>query len=215
LPSSPGATPDDVRMERWGKFLGYPVVLMEKMDGANVCLTNEQVFARSHSGPATGRQFNELKAYHANVRHLIPEGYSIFAEWCYAVHSIEYVGDEFPRLFIIGARHDERGTWTDWQYLYQWAGRLNCAVAPLMQVGVFDTGDELRDRVIYYASTRSHWGPRVEGVVVRPLQAFDNEFFATLVGKHVNAEFKAGEKLSASDPLWQPGKLPVTGVLPV
>lgn len=207
LPFSPGATPDDERMENLTLLLGSPVVLMEKMDGANVCLTNDTVYARSHSGPAKGRMFDELKAYHATIRHLIPPGCSVFAEWCAAVHSIEYFSEHFPRLFIIGARDDEHNTWTDWHHLYGWAGMLGCQVVPLNRIGVFQSVDDLRKAVEYHASERSSWGPRCEGVVVRIEQAFDDKFFPEVVAKYVNKGFKAGDALDGDKLQWQPGRI--------
>jgi hypothetical protein len=209
LPFSPGATPDDERLADVRNLLGYPVVLMEKMDGANVCLTSETVYARTHSGPATGRQFNELKAHHAAVRHLIPPRVSIFAEWCYAIHTVEYRGDEFPRLFVIGVRDDEHATWAGLPYLYHWGGRLGCVGAPLMDVQSFETILELEGHVIECAGRRSHWGDRVEGVVVRPLGSVADDLFGSHVAKYVNEDFKPGTSLPKStDFLWQPGRIP-------
>lgn len=213
LPFSPGATSDDERLSRVRNLLGCPVVLMEKMDGANVCLTSETVYARSHSGTATGRMFDELKAHHAQVRHLIPPGFSVFAEWCAAVHTVEYEdqpGCVFPRLFVIGAREDvpeDEDRWMPWETLYQWAGRLGCFVAPKIEVGVFSTEGGLRQAVERAARQQSRWGPRREGVVVRVLEEFDDDDFGICVAKYVNEGFEAGEQLSASDPVWQPGRI--------
>ena len=210
LPFSPGATPDDERVPDLRDFLGHPVVLTEKIDGSNVCLTSETVYARSHSGAATGRMFDELKAHHAAVRHLIPEGWSIFAEWCAAVHTVEYQDREecpFPRLFVIGARDDEGGVWGSWETLYQWAGRLGCHAAPKIHVDVFDVEARLRKTVEIHAKAPSFWGPRREGVVVRVLDAFKDDVFGMCVAKYVNAGFKAGEQLGAGNLVWQPGRI--------
>jgi hypothetical protein len=209
LPFSPGATPDDVRVPNLRDFLGYPVVLTEKMDGANVCLTSETVYARSHSGPASGRMFDELKAHHAMVRHLIPEGISVFAEWCKAVHSIEYTAENFPRLFIIGVRDDKYDQWMDWEYNFLWAGRLGAAPVPKIRAYQFDTERALQEAVIEAAESSSDWGaPQREGIVVRPTQGVACSLWGTHVAKYVNADFKAGQKLGAGDMLWQPGRIP-------
>jgi len=168
---SPGATSDDERVADVREFLGHPVVLSEKMDGANVCLTSDTVYARSHSGPASGRMFDELKAHHATVRHLIPEGISVFAEWCKAVHTIEYTAENFPRLFVIAVREDEYDEWMDWEYTFLWAGRLGAAPVPKVRVYQFDTARALEETVVKTAQLPSPWGAsRREGIVVRPTQ---------------------------------------------
>ena len=52
LPFSPGATKSDKKMNEADLefLLGGEVVITEKMDGSNACMTNEEVFARSHGG---------------------------------------------------------------------------------------------------------------------------------------------------------------------
>ncbi len=54
LPWSPGATRDDQRLEDVEHFLGREIVVTEKIDGANLCLTRGDVFARTHSGRRGG-----------------------------------------------------------------------------------------------------------------------------------------------------------------
>jgi hypothetical protein len=207
LPFSPGATPDDVCVPNLRDFLGYPVVLTEKMDGANVCLTGETVYARSHSGPASGRMFDELKAHHAMVRHLIPEGISVFAEWCKAVHTIEYTDDDFPRLFIIAVRDDKHSIWLSWEESWYWAGRLGVAAVPRLMLGTFEVARELELEVLTKAKEPSRYGVRREGVVVRIPEEVPDEKFGTSFAKYVNAGFKAGEKLGGEF-VWQPGQIP-------
>lgn len=209
LPFSPGATPDDERVGDMREFLGYPVVLTEKMDGANVCLTSETVYARSHSGPATGRMFDELKAYHARVRHLILPEISVFAEWCKAVHTIEYAAENFPRLFVIAVRNDHVASWLGWEYTSYWAGRLGAAPVPTIEVAQFENASQFERTVRAAAERRSCWqAPRREGVVVRPVSGVADSLFGSHFAKFVNEEFKAGEQLSAGDPIWQPGGIP-------
>jgi hypothetical protein len=208
LPFSPGATPDDVRLTNASLFLRRPVVLTEKMDGANVCLTSETVYARSHSGPASGRMFDELKAHHAMVRHLIPEGISVFAEWCKAVHSIEYTAEYFPRLFVIAVRDDRLGLWLGWEQTPYWAGRLGAMAVPTVVVFQVEQLGKLEAAIDFHARRPSVYGETREGVVVRTFDPCRDDAFGNHVAKYVNADFKAGEKISAGDLVWQPGKIP-------
>jgi len=210
LPFSPGATPDDERVGDVRSFLGRPIVISEKMDGANVCLTSETVYARSHSGPASGRMFDELKAHHATVRHLIPEGMSVFAEWCKAVHTIEYRSEDFPRLFVIGVRDDVLDLWLDWERAFYWAGRLGAAPVPKVLVAQVDHATQLENAVKAAARCASEYGaPRREGVVVRTVGACPDSQFGRSFAKYVNEGFRAGTSLGeGGDLAWQPGRIP-------
>lgn len=216
LPFSPGASPDDLRLKNAKSLLGLPVVLTEKMDGANVALTREHVYARSHSSPARGPVFDELKAYHATVRHLIPAGLTVFAEWCLAVHSIEYEGDRFPRLFVLAVRDDEKHEWFDWEYTFLWAGRLGASPVPKMRLDVFAESDALRRAVEQAAKGPSAWrGGPPEGVVVRPVSGLLGDFlFGRHVAKYVRADFRPGEALGGHGFRRQPGAVPGLSEVP-
>ena len=88
LPWSPGCTSDDRRLKAVDHLLGKVLVNTEKMDGSNLCLTRETVYARSHSGPPRHPSFDLAKSIWSEVRGLLPSGTSVFAEWCYAKHSV-------------------------------------------------------------------------------------------------------------------------------
>jgi hypothetical protein len=60
--------------------IGRQLIMTEKMDGSNVCLTRDDLFARSHSGPASHLSFDLLKAHHAAVEKNIPEHVEVFGE---------------------------------------------------------------------------------------------------------------------------------------
>ena len=53
LPFSPGATKDDKRLsgDWFSHYKGKEVVITEKLDGENSCITRYDVFARSHGAP--------------------------------------------------------------------------------------------------------------------------------------------------------------------
>lgn len=50
LPWSPGGTRDDKRLTVLDQLYGRTLVFTEKLDGSNLCLTADAVYARSHSG---------------------------------------------------------------------------------------------------------------------------------------------------------------------
>lgn len=166
----------------------------EKMDGANVCLTAEQVYARSHSGPAKGRMFDRLKGIHAETRHMIPSYLSVFCEWCMYVHTVEYTSLPSP-LLVIGVRDDDTGTWFGWRETDVFANRIGLRTVPSLDVRPIETEDALRRLVENCASFPSNFGKRSEGVVVRVSEPVADERFGKFFAKFVNEGFEPGEQL--------------------
>jgi hypothetical protein len=72
LPWSPGGTADDKMLRQVDPLLYQPLIATEKADGSNVCLEHEGCFARSHGAKPNHPSFDQLKALHASVKHLIP-----------------------------------------------------------------------------------------------------------------------------------------------
>lgn len=109
FPFSPQVVAGQAREDRvaaldWDHYLrkhGY--VVMEKMDGSNVCLTREGVYPRG-SGVLAPETFDWLKAKHAEMGHLLHSALRIYGENMYAVHSIEYKNLE--NYFYVFAVYD-------------------------------------------------------------------------------------------------------------
>lgn len=99
LPDSPSATKDDRRLDTYDHFLNVPVILTEKMDGSNVAMTDEHLFARSHNGPPSHPSFSRLKALHSVLKSQIPPNYTLYGEWCEAIHTLRYDEIDQDRLF--------------------------------------------------------------------------------------------------------------------
>jgi hypothetical protein len=72
---SPGGTRDDRRLSDFSliNFIGNRIVITEKMDGSNLCITRDEIFARSHSGAPTHPSFDLAKKMHGEIRHKIPQ----------------------------------------------------------------------------------------------------------------------------------------------
>lgn len=168
LPFSPGASSDDKIMEDedYNDLIGETLVFTEKLDGSNVCLTSDNVFSRSHSGPPTHKSFDPLKAIHANVKHSIPSGLSVFGEWCYAVHSIKYTMLQH-HLNIFGIRDDSYGEWWDWDDVELMADELGVPTVPVLLVGAIDNKEKLKFIIESFSKLSSVYGPEREGFVVR------------------------------------------------
>jgi hypothetical protein len=101
FPYSPGASKEDKIQHDVSSLIGRNLIMTEKMDGSNVCLTRNGVFARNHNGPPSHPSVDLLKAHHASIKRNIPEHVEVFGEWLYAVHSIRY--NNFPS-YLAGLR---------------------------------------------------------------------------------------------------------------
>lgn len=182
LPWSPGGTNDDKRLERAGHLVAEPLTITEKLDGSNVCLERDAVYARNHSGPPSHPSFDLLKQLHAQVRFCIPEGVQVFGEWLYAQHSIAY--HELPNyLMIFGVRHLDPDYWASWEEVEVWADELNVPTVPVVvQEKQFLSEDALREFTLRQVR------PGREGVVVRLFDEFPDDQFHMSIAKFVRAD---------------------------
>jgi len=169
-------------------FLNVPVVVTEKMDGSNLCMTKMAVFARSHNGPPTHESFNVAKSLHAQVCHSIPDGVSVFGEYVFAVHSIRY--SELPGYFLVfGVREDSTGKWWDWDATEALAGELGFPTVPVLaKSSIYETKGQLREETMikYLLINDGNWtNNKSEGYVVRLAGEFTD--FEKSVAKYVRA----------------------------
>ena len=70
LPWSPGGTRDDRRLteDYLSNFIGNRIIITEKLDGSNLCMTKDKVFARSHSGSPSHPSFDMAKKMHGEIK---------------------------------------------------------------------------------------------------------------------------------------------------
>lgn len=197
FPFSPGANKDDKILSEQDletDFINHRLVFTEKLDGSNVCLTNQDVFARSHAGAPAHPSFSPLKQLHSEIKHLIPSGMSIFGEWCFAVHSIQYA--ILPHhLHIFGIRNDYDEIWFDWNDVLDWSSELRLPTVPVILTGFATSKAELQNYVETLAGLSSVYGPTREGIVVRRFSNVRlNGEKIVGVGKYVNSHFKPGNE---------------------
>lgn len=185
LPYSPGATKEDRIARDVSRLVGKHLLLTEKMDGSNVCLTREAVFARSHNGPPTHPSFDLLKAHHSQVRFDIPEHVEIFGEWLYAVHSIKY--NRLPSYLQVFAVRDGTSWWS-WEDTREMANEIMASTVPAIFDFVPSSEDDLRSKVevvTVHNFFKPSCGSDREGIVVRPVGDFWQDEFETSVLKWV------------------------------
>jgi hypothetical protein len=184
LPWSPGGTSDDKRMLDVSGLLNRPVVFTEKIDGSNITYSKGGVFARTHSGPPSHKSFSIAKVTHANIKHIIPENVSVFAEYCYAVHSIIY--DGLPDYSLIfGVRDDRTNIWWGWDEVISMADALSLPTVPEIHRGMFHTEEALRKASEKFAKEPSVFGGPREGLVIRDIEYFHDDKFSTYLAKLV------------------------------
>ena len=187
LPWSPGGTRDDKRMASVAGLIGTEIVVTEKLDGSNMALTREAVFARSHSGPPSHPSFAWAKALQARIGPQIEPGVTLFGEYCYAVHSIVY--EELPGyFFLFGVRDDATGVWWEWDLVTAQASLLELPAVPELFRGVVESEGALERLVRGVGGGLSVFGGEREGVVARATRSFDDTEFASVLGKYVRAD---------------------------
>lgn len=165
-------------------LLDVPLVITEKCDGSNLTYTRTSVFSRSHSGPPGHASFDLAKATHARIAHELSLGLSLFCEYCYAVHSIEY-GALPDYSLVFGARDDREGRWWDWDMVVAQAADLGLPTVPELYRGQVGSARELEALTLSLAAQPSVFGGSREGVVVRHAGEFRDVDFQRSLAKWV------------------------------
>jgi len=184
LPWSPGGTSDDKRLHDVSALIGVELVVTEKCDGSNLTYTREQVFSRSHARPPVHPSFDLAKATHAQIRHQISDDLSVFCEYCYAVHSLEY-GALPGYSLVFGVRDDARKLWWDWSMVEAQADMLGLPTVPVLFRGAVGSERELERLTGDLSRQPSRFGGDREGVVVRVAREFGDDEFSKNLGKWV------------------------------
>jgi hypothetical protein len=203
LPWSPGGTNDDKRLETVDGLINKQIVITEKMDGSNICFTRNNIFARSHSGTPIHKSFDLAKAKHKEICYNIDIGISIFGEWVYALHSIEYFS--LPDYFLgFGIRNDEGNYFYSWLETEQYLNKLNLKSVPVLFEGKVKKENDLRDLTNSLMKEKSCYGSEREGVVVRLHGEISN--FQTDIAKFVRENHIQTDEHWTNNPIKKQGK---------
>lgn len=177
LPWSPGVSPDDEVHADLARLLGQPVVVTEKFDGENTTIYRDHVHARSlDSAHHPSRSW--VKALAGRVGPLLPEGWRICGENCFAVHSLQYA--DLPSYFLLFSVWDEQNRCLSWDETLEWAGLLELHTPTQLYRGPFDE-TALRELANGLDLDRQ------EGYVVRLSAGFDYADFGRCVAKWVRS----------------------------
>lgn len=165
---------EDARQQKWlresdveSMFEDREVVVTEKLDGANTCLTSENVYARSHSGEPYRDEWDYLKKKHREeYMHKIPKWAAVFGEYLYARHSIKY--ERLPSYFVMFGLYDKRtGRWHSWDVVKRFAKAKGFDTSPVIYEGIFS-----RTNVEMMPEGESAYGDTREGYIVRSKDGF-------------------------------------------
>lgn len=181
---SEGQNDDDKVQFDLSEILSCPVVITEKLDGSNACLTKGGVYGRSHSEYSRNPWDREMWNIHSRVGDSLHDGLQIFGENMEGIHSIEYKNLK-SYFYIFGIREYDR--WISWDEVGEYSYLLDLPVVPVLYEGIFDSASELRKFSDHLMSNNSKLGGELEGFVIRKKDGFLDTNFETSVLKFVRA----------------------------
>lgn len=187
LPFSSG-TNDDKKLDDASHFLNKEIVISSKIDGSNVSLLRDDVFARTHAHAPTHPSFDLLKQIHSNIKRNIDEHHIIYSEYVYARHSILYT--QLPSyLFIFNILDMNTNSFLSWSDVETVGKELDIPTAPVLFRGECKTEKDLENVVLFLANEHEFNVDEREGVVIRVADSFHADDFSMSIAKYVKKSF--------------------------
>lgn len=156
LPWSEGATNDDRISHSIDSFLNTDIIITEKLDGENCGMTNNGVYARSHTVFTTSPWSVEVRNIHnMYIRNNLTDGFFIFGENMEGIHSIEYTN--LTSYFYIFAIRDNN-IWLSWDDVEFYSKLLNLPTVPVLFKGSVDSEEKLKNIIRNLMSSNSRLG---------------------------------------------------------
>jgi hypothetical protein len=179
---------DDKILDDNSYFLNKEIVLTSKLDGSNVSLDCENVFARSHAQAPTHPSFNLLKQIHSELKHSIHPNLMIYAEYVFAQHKILYTQlPSYLQVFNILDTNDN--IFLSWDDVELVCDTLDIHTVPVLFRGKVKTEKELESLVLSLAEEKEFGVDEREGVVVRVALPFLKHEFPIAIAKYVKKSF--------------------------
>lgn len=183
LPWSQGTTSDDRISKDVSGIIGREVVVSEKIDGENSDITNNAVFARSHSAPTQNPWSTKIWEIQRRIGKNLDEDVHLFGESLQAIHSIEYSNLE-SYFYLFGVR--DNGIFLSWKETEEYAFLLDIPTVPILFKGVVNSEKELITLTNdLYKPEESKLGGKMEGYVIRIADSFSQEDSSKYVFKYV------------------------------
>jgi hypothetical protein len=178
LPFSQGLQNDDRRLEDEHCFDGKTVAVTIKMDGENTTMYRDTIHARSLYQMSHPSQ-HWVKAYHGQIKHLIPAGWRVCGENLYARHSIAYEElEHFFQVFSIWNKNNECLSYEDTVLWCKRNGLHHVKTETILEIEGADF-NEVEDTYKEVVARGD------EGVVIRNLESYKFEDFQKNIAKAV------------------------------
>ena len=175
LPQSENLTSDDKMIEDTRQFDDKRVIISTKMDGEQMTWYSDYMHARSIDS-----RFHKSRTFvqnmHSQIAYLIPEGWRVCGENCYAAHSINY--KNLKSYFYIHSIWNEKNVCLSYDETKEWCELLNLVLVDTLYDGMF-TNKAINDTIKQLNTTSD------EGFVVRNADAFPYSAFRKNVAKWV------------------------------
>jgi len=183
LPFSPEVHSDDKVLHDISGFIGKEIIISEKADGGNTCLSKDGVFARSHGQQTDCSTFDYIKAVHYfPKKYDMNKDFKYYGENLYAIHSIKYTNlKDYFYLFGIS----DKENFLSYIDMVKEATRMGFKSVPVVFRGIFKTEKELNTFLDKEIKKDSYWGGEREGFVLRTPESFKIEDFSKNVVKYV------------------------------
>ena len=175
LPQSENLTSDDKMIENTHQFDGKRVIISTKLDGEQTTWHNDYMHARS-----IDTKFHKSRTFvqnmHAKVGYLIPEGWRVCGENCYAQHSLHY--KNLKSYFYVHSIWNEKNVCLSFDETKEWCELLNLVLVDTLYDGIYS--DAVIENTIKQLNKVGD-----EGFGVRNADAFPYSSFRKNVAKWV------------------------------
>jgi len=181
LPFSPGVKSDDKIIKWLDNFINKKIVVTEKLDGSNCCLS-DKVYARSHSGKAEHISFDLVKLWWNTNKWKIPDDLILYGENMFAKHSLFY--NDLPHVFFL-FNILKNNTWISWDNIKDICQEFGIPIVPIIDELVFTSIDDIHEYIKEKMKEPSSFGEEKEGIVIRSYDSFEFDHFNINVVKYV------------------------------
>jgi ATP-dependent RNA circularization protein (DNA/RNA ligase family) len=175
-------------------ILTVPCYIQEKIDGANVSIWLEDGVihcgSRTRDLTLAGDGFNGFIDYvnkHEGIQSLLKDEpqFRLYGEWLVR-HTIQYNELAYKQFYMFDIYDEGTETWLPIENVNAIGVIRDIKTAPLLNV--YPVGTNM-DEVVRLAGM-SELGGKGEGVVIKPLTPFTNQFGNEVYAKYVTNEFK-------------------------
>ena len=169
---------EDLQSEAFSAIAGRPIVVEEKLDGANAAISfaadgTMRLQSRGHflTGGPRERHFDLLKSWASSISNemhaVLTDRYVVYGEWLYAKHTIFY--DALPHYFMEFDVLDTRtGNFLSTSRRRQLLAGLPITSVPVLHDGQVNELRQLTDLVGPSLYKTANWCQRLHLLSIRP-----------------------------------------------